>query len=938
MHNFELLSSHLAVDQSAWSCTVDLLTPYLPLPLSPPRSPEMPVIPLLSPATGKPTPDYYIHTTNGSFIDNNGRTLLLRGVNLSGSDKAPVNKPSYLLDELGENGGESFVGRPFNLEDGSADVHLARLRGWGFNMIRYVVTWEALEHAGPGKYDFEFMDYTVEVLRKCKEYGFKVYMDPHQDVWSRYSGGSGAPYWTLPACGIDTKAFVATKAALVHAEYPTRENPDPASVPAMIWGTNYNRLVSQTMFTLFFAGRDFAPKCIIDGQNIQDWLQSHFIEAYGLLAERIRDASDLLDECVIGWDSMNEPFEGMCGIDDLNHFSKESTATLKKGPTPTPAQGFRLGMGQPQEVEYWEFGSFGPKMKKMVTIDPKGAKIWARPRDEGEDGVNKKWGWRRDPGWSQGTCIWASHGVWDVESGELLKPDYFCVAPGKTRLPFVEQWWRPHWKAFQKRIKPHHPECIWFIQPPVFALPPHVDGGDLEGRCCYSAHYYDGLTLVSRHWNWFNADALGCLRHKYSHVIQALRVGEKAIRASIQQQLGELKSDAKIIGDFPTIIGEIGTPFDMDGKRAYGYTDGGKYRGDYSRQQKALDASMNASDGPNALSWTIWTYCPDSSHMWGDGWNMEDLSLWSPDDKKPSLGMSPKTDTLRSGESSTALLKNASAQNSELRLPRLATPSSISLRTLTSPGVDGDNDGMKVPFSGADSWKNAYDFLTDGARAVKAFCRPWPIATVGTPKDIQFTIADTEFRLTVVVRPEDFPKRRPESDPPSSSASSVFSSSSSSLCDDLDDPTYPRNPTEIYLPLVHYAHPSLVATTNGQSLSSLEELGPDEEGNISQVFPPPSQNGSATTLVAVPHSPADGPCPLSIDVEVSDGKWEVHGQTLKWWYPVPQQGDEPKEYTIKVKRAGGSIKTLEEMDREARLATVGGWCEEFCSGSSCTIM
>jgi hypothetical protein len=67
----------------------------------------------------------------------------------------------------------------------------------------------------------------------------------------------------------------------------------------MTWSTNYGRLAPQTLFTLFFAGHDFAPNCVIDGFNIQDYLQSHYIEAYGQLTDRIRDAGDLLDDCVI---------------------------------------------------------------------------------------------------------------------------------------------------------------------------------------------------------------------------------------------------------------------------------------------------------------------------------------------------------------------------------------------------------------------------------------------------------------------------------------------------------------------------------------------------------------------------------------------------------------------------------------------------------------
>ena len=112
----------------------------------------MPRVPSTSRATGQPVPPSYIHTFNYNFVDTSGRTLLLRGVNLSGASKAPVGHLSHQLDDFwdsAEAGGESFIGRPLNLDDGSADVHLARLRGWGFNMLRFPITWEALEHEGP---------------------------------------------------------------------------------------------------------------------------------------------------------------------------------------------------------------------------------------------------------------------------------------------------------------------------------------------------------------------------------------------------------------------------------------------------------------------------------------------------------------------------------------------------------------------------------------------------------------------------------------------------------------------------------------------------------------------------------------------------------------------------------------------------------------------
>lgn len=123
-----------------------------------------------------------------------------------------------------------------------------------------------------GVYDEEYMDYVVEVLRKCGQHGLYVLMDPHQDVWSRFSGGSGAPLWTFHAAGMQPKNFPITQAAIVH-----NTSTDPTAFPKMIWSTNYERLAAATMFILFFAGRYFAPKAEINGHNIQDVRQEFLL-------------------------------------------------------------------------------------------------------------------------------------------------------------------------------------------------------------------------------------------------------------------------------------------------------------------------------------------------------------------------------------------------------------------------------------------------------------------------------------------------------------------------------------------------------------------------------------------------------------------------------------------------------------------------------------
>ncbi|MGB9879599.1 MAG: hypothetical protein ACPLRM_02440, partial [Anaerolineae bacterium] len=101
-------------------------------------------------------------------------------------------------------------------------------------------------------------------------------------------------------------------------------------------------------------------------------------------------------------------------------------------------------------------------------------------------------------------------------------------------------------------------------------------------------------------------------------------LGPWRVKRSFFEQIARIKAEAADkMGNIPTLIGEFGIPFDMQGKRAY-------RTGDFSLQIRAMDASFQAMEA-NLVSCTLWNYTADNDNVHGDQWNDEDLSIFSRD-------------------------------------------------------------------------------------------------------------------------------------------------------------------------------------------------------------------------------------------------------------------------------------------------------------------
>jgi len=515
---------------------------------------------------------------DGSSIkDEFGRTLMLRGVNLGGSSKIPFTPDgaTYRQENFYDHKNVSFINRPFPLKE--ADEHFARLKSWGFTFLRFLITWEAIEHAGPGIYDLDYLEYVRNVLEIANRHGINVFIDPHQDVWSRFSGGDGAPGWTFDSVGFDIAKFQQTGAAFTHQAHG-----DP--LPQMSWSTNATKLAAATMFTLFFGGTNFAPFTKIEGETAQEFLQRHFIGSIQKLAEYISDLPN-----VVGYDSMNEPVEGWIGIKDLN----KRITTVEKGFIPTPFQAMQLGSGIPLKLEKLERGLFGAKVLSREIVNSDGARAW-------KDGF--------DP-------IWQKNGVWKEINNKpvLLQPNHFGYRMGQF-VDFNRDYYVPFNNRFAKTVRKVHPNAMIFVEKGFGPDGPNWEAEDAKD-IVYAPHWYDPVVLIMKTFNkWIS----------YDRGRNRLLFGSKRIAKSFKEQLSRPLIHAREkMGDVPVFIGEVGIAYDLDNKAAF-------VNGDFSAQEKAFSRTLEALEA-NLHHFTLWNYTADNNNARGDKWNDEDLSIFSRD-------------------------------------------------------------------------------------------------------------------------------------------------------------------------------------------------------------------------------------------------------------------------------------------------------------------
>jgi hypothetical protein len=86
-----------------------------------------------------------------------------------------------------------------------------------------------------------------------------------------------------------------------------------------------------------------------------------------------------------------------------------------------------------------------------------------------------------------------------------LQKDYFSKDPlSGEKLNyenFTNSYFLGHYRSYKEAIRGVSENAIMFCQPPVMEIPPKLKGSaDDDPNMVHAVHFYDGLTLLTKHW------------------------------------------------------------------------------------------------------------------------------------------------------------------------------------------------------------------------------------------------------------------------------------------------------------------------------------------------------------------------------------------------------------------------------------------------------
>lgn len=140
-----------------------------------------PPIPAMPPPVHR-TAAAAVHVEGKAFRDGQGRQLLFRGYNA---------KVTTLFDVTFDDGRV-----PEETFPDLSETEAARIEQLGWNVLRIPVSWSGLE-PHPLQYSAAFLAKLDSVIAMAAAHGFYIFVDMHQDGYSKEIGEDGEPLWAI---------------------------------------------------------------------------------------------------------------------------------------------------------------------------------------------------------------------------------------------------------------------------------------------------------------------------------------------------------------------------------------------------------------------------------------------------------------------------------------------------------------------------------------------------------------------------------------------------------------------------------------------------------------------------------------------------------------------------------------------------------------------